>query len=52
MADGMLTLQQECEAFGETMPEPKTNHHGRRNRDDDWKKKTVSLFVVMIYRLN
>ncbi|XP_071181630.1 peptidyl-prolyl cis-trans isomerase FKBP4-like isoform X2 [Mytilus edulis] len=35
MADGMMTLQQECEAFGETMPEPKTNNHGRKHQEDD-----------------
>ena len=34
MADGMMTLQQECEAFGETMPEPKTNNHGQKHQAD------------------
>lgn len=37
MADGMMTLQQECEAFGETMPEPKTNNHGQKHQTDGWK---------------
>ncbi|KAJ8299345.1 hypothetical protein KUTeg_023405 [Tegillarca granosa] len=35
MASGMLSLEQELEAFGETMPEKRTNNHGREDREDD-----------------
>ncbi|KAL5007856.1 hypothetical protein ScPMuIL_016662 [Solemya velum] len=35
MARGMMTLEQECEAFGERMPEKGDNHHGMEEANDD-----------------